>query len=101
MRQTAGSGRAQKWRGGLRPGPESACIANAAGSICGGWAVLLLGGVAIDEMCHVAEVTTIPRARWYRGDWITFCDTDCSKNCSLREAELECNRTALMSQDRE
>jgi len=36
QRQTAGSGQAQKSRGGLRPGLESACIANAAGSICGG-----------------------------------------------------------------
>ncbi|SRR6266545_5256201 len=36
-----GSGQAQKSRAGLQPGSESACIANAAGSICGGWAVLL------------------------------------------------------------
>ena len=42
--------------------------------------VQMLGGVAIAEMRHMAEVTTIPRARWCRGDWITFCDTDCNTN---------------------
>jgi len=40
--------------------------------------VQMLGGVAIAEMRHMAEVTTIPRARWCRGDWITFCETDCN-----------------------
>jgi hypothetical protein len=89
-----------KSRGGLLPEPESACTGNAAGSICGGWVVLRLAGVAMAEMCHVTEVTTIPRARWYRGNWITFCDTDCSTNCSPREDDLECNRAALMGQDR-
>jgi hypothetical protein len=61
--------------------------------------VQMLGGVAIAEMRHMAEVTTIPRARSYREDWITFCDTDCSTNCTPREPDLECNKTALMGQD--
>src|SRR5262245_38899987 len=66
QRQMAGSGQAQKSRAGLRPEPEGAYIANAAGSICDGWAVLLLGGVAIAEMHRVAEVTSIPRPRGSR-----------------------------------
>ena len=62
-------------------------------------AVLLLGGVATVEMRHVAEVTAISRAWWYRGDWISFCDTDCSTNCSPHEDDLECNKTELIGQE--
>ena len=42
--------------------------------------VQMPGGVAIAETRQVAEVTTIPRARRYRGEWNTFCDTVCSTN---------------------
>ena len=62
-RQTAWSGRAQKSHGGLQPGLESASIANAAGSICGGWVGVLLGGVVIAELRHVPKVTALTRAR--------------------------------------
>jgi hypothetical protein len=45
-----GSGQAQKSRGGLRPEPESACIANAAGSICSGWAGVLCRRAAANRL---------------------------------------------------